>query len=532
MLRRELGDILKNGGDLKGLDLHGSYFVGFDFSNTDLSNTDFRGCVLTNANFEGCTFKKTNFQGAVLKGVKGLKKSTKGCLFSEKTQWKISPVIDPNATKPIIIGDIDTVSVDVWAKEWRPHSPSGEEPICFGGSDMGTLEGVSTFRTRRSLLDTKTGITHVEQGDSVSFRAGHRMEDLVAESFVDYMLHDGGAKTCHLIKDTNMYQHPRHRWLLADMDYLVEVDGEICILECKTCALTRADEIERLKNKELNSEYRMQTNCYMAIGELLGIKTLYLCDMWGMQPVLGEGMQIFRRTLNNEKTKKEIDEMLSFVDSIYERLLNGEDIPDSEEDTITLAESGYYAKRDIDKNTGKRPCVELPKGVGLEEIFGQVKILEKRIDKYKEQVKELETKKMTLLEEPIKLLNGTRGGYIHCDDGTSWWIGREEGRLYEWDIEACIEIAPDVCLDFEEITVGLTAVRNLIEKVKKGDMTIDEFEDFLENENRITFNESKFTKMYTAKGEYKEPFSSLGKAEKGMSKNGKVYISFYEKEEK
>src|SRR5699024_12421714 len=62
----------------------------------------------------------------------------------------------------------------------------------------------------------------------VALEMGHLLEPLVAKIFQ----HRTGYKVYQIKK---MFQHPKYPWMLADVDYFVELpDGTTAILEIKT----------------------------------------------------------------------------------------------------------------------------------------------------------------------------------------------------------------------------------------------------------------------------------------------------------
>ena len=100
----------------------------------------------------------------------------------------------------------------------------------IGGSDVAAIMGVSPFRTARDIYYDKLNIAAVEPDDSnwVALEVGHLLEDLVARIF--------RKKTgFRIYQIKKMFCHPIYRFMLADVDYFVEMpDGTAAILEIKT----------------------------------------------------------------------------------------------------------------------------------------------------------------------------------------------------------------------------------------------------------------------------------------------------------
>ena len=99
----------------------------------------------------------------------------------------------------------------------------------IGGSDAAAVLGISPFRTARDLYYDKLGIvTADDQVNRVALEIGILLEPLVATIFA----RKTGLK---IFQRKFMYQHPQYPWMLADLDYLVELpDGKLAILEIKT----------------------------------------------------------------------------------------------------------------------------------------------------------------------------------------------------------------------------------------------------------------------------------------------------------
>jgi len=110
-------------------------------------------------------------------------------------------------------------------EEWLAYRRKG-----IGGSDTGSILGISPFRTARDLYFEKLEIVSVEDDEEnwIAKEVGQRLEELVAKIFTKMT----GLK---VFRRPYMYQHPLYPWMLADLDYLVEMpDGTLAILECKT----------------------------------------------------------------------------------------------------------------------------------------------------------------------------------------------------------------------------------------------------------------------------------------------------------
>ena len=111
-------------------------------------------------------------------------------------------------------------------EEWLAYRRKG-----IGGSDVAALLGISPWRTARDLYFDKLNIVAVEDNEDnwVALEMGHLLEPLVAKIFQ----HRTGYKVYQIKK---MFQHPQYSWMLADVDYFVELpDGYIHLIRVGSC---------------------------------------------------------------------------------------------------------------------------------------------------------------------------------------------------------------------------------------------------------------------------------------------------------
>ena len=106
-------------------------------------------------------------------------------------------------------------------EEWLSYRRRG-----IGGSDAAAILGISPWRTARDLYYDKLNVVKADMDENwVALEMGHLLEDLVAQIFA--------KKTgLHIFQRKIMFQHTLYPWMLADLDYLVELpDGSNAILE-------------------------------------------------------------------------------------------------------------------------------------------------------------------------------------------------------------------------------------------------------------------------------------------------------------
>ena len=113
---------------------------------------------------------------------------------------------------------------DLPREQWLEYRRKG-----IGGSDAAAVLGISPFRTGRDLYYDKLNIVTADDAENwVQLEVGTLLEPLVAKIFA----HKTGYK---IYRRPFMFQHPLYPWMLADLDYMVELpDGTTAILEIKT----------------------------------------------------------------------------------------------------------------------------------------------------------------------------------------------------------------------------------------------------------------------------------------------------------
>lgn len=167
--------------------------------------------------------------------------------------------------EPLVLVD----TTDLPRDDWLNYRRRG-----IGGSDVAAILGVSPFRTARDIYYDKLGIAAVETDDSnwVQLEVGHLLEDLVAKIFQKKT----GYRVFQIKK---MFYHPTYQFMLADVDYFVELpDGTIALLEIKTTNYN-AKENWWLNGAEIVPVYyELQGRHYMAVTD---IDRVFFCCLYG-----------------------------------------------------------------------------------------------------------------------------------------------------------------------------------------------------------------------------------------------------------
>ena len=166
--------------------------------------------------------------------------------------------------QPLVLVD----TTDLSREEWLAYRRQG-----LGGSDAAAVLGISPFRTAMDLYYDKRGLPiEDDEGNWVAMEVGNLLEDLVARIFAKKT----GLK---IYRRKCMFQHPYYHWMLADLDFLVELpDGSTAILECKTTNYNASDKWTYDGKPIVPVYYESQGRHYMAVTNL---NRVYFCCLYG-----------------------------------------------------------------------------------------------------------------------------------------------------------------------------------------------------------------------------------------------------------
>ena len=167
--------------------------------------------------------------------------------------------------EPLVLVD----TTDLPRDDWLNYRRRG-----IGGSDVAAILGVSPFRTARDIYYDKLGVVAVEPDESnwVALEVGNLLEDLVGRIFQ--------KKTGYRIfKIKNMFYHPKHQFMLADVDYFVKLpDGTIALLEIKTTNYNAKDNWWLDGREIVPVYYELQGRHYMAV---MDYDRVFFCCLYG-----------------------------------------------------------------------------------------------------------------------------------------------------------------------------------------------------------------------------------------------------------
>ena len=166
--------------------------------------------------------------------------------------------------QPLVLADTTNLARPDWLELRRKG---------LGGSDAAAVLGISPFRTARDLYYDKLGVvTADDQENWVALEVGNLLEPLVARIFEEKTGLKVYQRKC-------MFQHPRHPWMLADLDYLVDLpDGTTAIVEIKTTNYNAKDKWWYNGAEIVPVYYEAQGRHYMAVTNL---NRVYFCCLYG-----------------------------------------------------------------------------------------------------------------------------------------------------------------------------------------------------------------------------------------------------------
>ena len=259
---------------------------------------------------------------------------------------------------PIDLGDTTCLDNKTWL-QWRAHGNevTGYIPATVTGSECASVVGMTDGEAPSSPWTSRTELWHRKAGTPLrtpkpmnqhALEMGHLFEPVVGKIFKAEMEKKG--HTVSLITDKHMYQcgqllldddgfpvcdsngDPvlKYPFALADVDGTPVVDGEMCILECKTTSSQNFDTIRKWKEGVCPPYYECQCRWYMAV---LDLPKTYICCMWGLGEYDHAIIEIDR---DEEIEKALLEDARAFTDSVVKGIE-----PDTEADSQKLLKAFY-----------------------------------------------------------------------------------------------------------------------------------------------------------------------------------------------
>lgn len=124
----------------------------------------------------------------------------------------------------------------------------------IGGSDIGSIMGVNSYKTPFEVWAEKTGqVKPKDLTEQIPIMIGNELEEMVARLFEK----ETGFK---VRKDNKTYFHKKHSFLLANIDR--QIIGQKAILECKTTSVYNR---KQWIDDEIPASYLLQVQHYLDV---------------------------------------------------------------------------------------------------------------------------------------------------------------------------------------------------------------------------------------------------------------------------
>ena len=254
-------------------------------------------------------------------------------------------------------------------EEWLKYRTKG-----IGGSDVSIIAGINPFKSVHQLWLEKTGQVEPEEEGSEYTHFGTLLEPIVRKEFME--------RTGIKVRQKHMLlQSEEDPFMFADLDGVINENGELCIFEAKTASAYKQEVWE----KEVPAPYILQIQHYMAV---TGAKKTYIAALVG-------GNHFFYHVV--ERDEEMIAEIIVMEKYFWQHHVMGgvEPVPDGSEATTR-----YFNERFRISN-GK--TIELPDTV--------LPVCEE-YDNLTRQIKELETAKNAAANQLKRYLGEAEAGTV------------------------------------------------------------------------------------------------------------------------
>lgn len=200
-------------------------------------------------------------------------------------------------------------------EEWLRYRTKG-----IGGSDVGIIAGISPFKSVHQLWMEKTGQVEAEEGDSEYAHFGTLLEPIVRKEFTE--------RTGIKVRQKHMLlQSEEYPFMFANLDGVVNKDGEFCIFEAKTASAYK----QEIWEEGIPAPYILQVQHYMAV---TGARRTYIAALVG-------GNHFFWYEIERDDVM--IGKLISMEKHFWETYVLGgvEPVPDGSEATTSYLNSRY-----------------------------------------------------------------------------------------------------------------------------------------------------------------------------------------------
>lgn len=327
------------------------------------------------------------------------------------------------AYQPLVL--VDTAQLS--RPDWLEYRRKG-----LGGSDAAAVLNISPFRTARDLYYDKLGIvTADDQANWVALEVGTLLEPLVARIFAEKT----GLK---IYQRKCMFQHPHYPWMLADLDYLVELpDGTTAILEIKTTNYNAKDKWWYNGEEIVPVYYETQGRHYMAV---MNLDRVYYCCLYGNN----EDEAIIRRIDRDMSYELEL---IALEQDFWEsHVLAKRPPPYWEDDGKLILESLQRVRGQTAANTV--PAVFTEAQSARVERYLEVQAEKNLRD---DEVKRLKAE-MRRLKALIVADMGKSCSAVTADGCTVDWKASHTPKMYKDDLMRLKEMHPDIYKEYTTIS--------------------------------------------------------------------------------
>lgn len=322
----------------------------------------------------------------------------------------------------VVVEDITKLT----EKEWKEYRYRG-----IGGSDVAAVFGISPWKTARDLYEEKMFGKDPESEDEgwVAKEIGKRLEELVVQIFMKKT----GLRPYAVRK---MFRHPDYPFMLANVDFFVEVNGEIYIIECKTSFSFHMEEWE---DGGIPRHYELQGRHYMAVTNVKGV--IFLC-LHGNN----ENAFIMRSMVRDLDLEEELIEQ---EDWFWNRCVREGKPPE-------YTEPVQLVLRSIRDRLGVKDSqvVELPKE--LSGCVTEYLDLKKRKSELDKQSKEIEERMKSAYAPVQEALKGAEKGVLVLGDVRyqAGYTRRVTTSINKESLEAMGILYPDICREYAKTSVS------------------------------------------------------------------------------
>ena len=232
-------------------------------------------------------------------------------------------------------------------EEWLKYRTQG-----IGGSDVSVIAGINPFKSAYALWLEKTGQIELEETENNYTHFGTLLEPIIRKEFT--MCTGLKVRQKHMLLQSEKYP-----FMYANLDGVINEDGEMAIFEAKTASEYKHE----IWENEVPAPYILQIQHYMAV---TGAKKTYIAAL------VGGNKFYWHEVKRDDEMIEKIIAMEKYFWKVY--VLGGmEPVPDGSESTTK------YFNEKFKNSNGE--TIELPEEVisvcdEYERISEQIKALE------------------------------------------------------------------------------------------------------------------------------------------------------------